>query len=224
MEFSFKDYLESIKSKNDEKDSLRKTNTRKLRQFILIVCEGTKTEPNYFEAIKNKLPRGSVDKLTIKGLGRNTTSLIDAAIVHVEHRKESTQQNFDQVWIVFDRDSFTKNQVNTANTRIMELGFHSAFSNEAFELWYILHFEYLDAKIDRKSYIKNLNRIFKKLDLGKYAKNSENMYDTLQEYGNEQNAISYANKLLNLHEGKTAFDSQPSTKVHLLITELNKYM
>ncbi len=106
----------------------------------------------------------------------------------------------------------------------MELGFHSAFSNEAFELWYILHFEYLDAKINRKSYIKNLNRIFKKLDLGKYAKNSENMYDILQEYGNEQNAISYANKLLNLHEGKTAFNSQPSTKVHLLITELNKYM
>ena len=41
MEFSFKDYLKSIKPKNDEKDSPRKTNTRKLRQFILIVCEGT---------------------------------------------------------------------------------------------------------------------------------------------------------------------------------------
>lgn len=165
-----------------------------------------------------------MDKLTIMGLGRSTTSLLEAAIEHVDNRKKSSQPNFDQVWIVFDRDSFTKNQVNTANVRIQELGFHSAFSNEAFELWYILHFEYLDSKIDRKAYIKILNKIFKRLKLKKYTKNSENIYDILLEYGNEENAITYANKLLNLHIGKTASDSQPSTKVHLLISELNNYM
>ena len=30
----------------------RKVGTREIRQYFLIVCEGAKTEPNYFESIK----------------------------------------------------------------------------------------------------------------------------------------------------------------------------
>jgi len=224
MKFNFKEYLESIKSIKDSKKSNRRVNIKKLRQFILIVCEGIKTEPNYFETIKNKLPKGSIDKLTIFGTGKNTISLIDEAVLYVDTRRKSVQPNFDQVWIVFDRDSFTKEQVNTACLRIQELGFNSAFSNEAFELWYILHFEYLDSKIDRKAYIQYLNKIFKKLKLGKYTKNSNSMYDILEQSGNQENAITYGRKLLKLHEESTPYDSKPSTRVFLLIEELNKYI
>jgi hypothetical protein len=107
---------------------------------------------------------------------------------------------------------------------VKELGFHSAFSNEAFELWYILHFDYLDAKIDRKAYIAYLDKIFKRLKLGKYKKNNEDMYAILEQFGDQANAMKNAERLLVLHEGKTLYDSMPSTRVHLLIGELNKYL
>jgi len=38
--FNFAAYIEAIKSKKDDEVNRRRANTRKLRQFILIVCEG----------------------------------------------------------------------------------------------------------------------------------------------------------------------------------------
>ena len=82
----------------------------------------------------------------------------------------------------------------------------------------------MDAKIDRKAYIKYLNNIFKKLGLKKYTKNNVDMYRILEQYGNQINAIRYSAKLLELHKGKTHYDSKPSTRVFALIEELNQYM
>lgn len=36
----------------------RKIGFRNIRKYYLIVCEGEKTEPNYFEVLKSDLPRG----------------------------------------------------------------------------------------------------------------------------------------------------------------------
>jgi hypothetical protein len=51
----------------------RVQNTRKLRR-ILIVCEGEKTESNYFKAFPGN-PE-VYDRLDVQGTGYNTTSLI----------------------------------------------------------------------------------------------------------------------------------------------------
>ena len=65
--------------KNFHKQKLltRLENTRKLRRF-LIVCEGEKTEPNYFR----KFPKNPevYDSIDIRGTGYNTVSLINEAI------------------------------------------------------------------------------------------------------------------------------------------------
>ncbi len=60
----------------------RVTNAVSKRYRYLIVCEGTKTEPAYFEAIKKQLPRAVADVLTpdVEGAGMNTTSLVDFAL------------------------------------------------------------------------------------------------------------------------------------------------
>ena len=62
----------------------RRTNIRKLRRF-LIVCEGEKTEPNYFK----KFPENPevYDKIDIHGIGYNTISLIKEAIRNVSIAK-----------------------------------------------------------------------------------------------------------------------------------------
>ena len=50
---------------------------RPKRRFYLIVCEGEKTEPNYFESIRLKLPKEMIPKVVVRGTGRNTLSLVD---------------------------------------------------------------------------------------------------------------------------------------------------
>ncbi len=53
----------------------RRINVRELRQRFLIVCEGEKTEPNYFRSFR--VPKAVVD---VRGVGRNTVSLIRKAL------------------------------------------------------------------------------------------------------------------------------------------------
>jgi hypothetical protein len=55
----------------------KRPDARTARKFYLIVCEGKKTEPHYFESLKKDLPRGVLTTLhmEIKGTGMNTLSL-----------------------------------------------------------------------------------------------------------------------------------------------------
>ena len=94
-------------------------------------------------------------------------------------------------------------------------GFKVAYSNESFELWYILHFEYLIAGINRKKYIKKLSKVLGE----KYKKNSSKMYDIL--LSKKNTAIKNAKKLFKIHLGLNPADMKPSTTVHLLVEELN---
>ena len=61
---------------------------------------------------------------------------------------------FDRVWVVFDKDDF--NDFNEAIALAGRKGFMAGWSNEAFELWYLLHFVYLDSAISRADYITKL--------------------------------------------------------------------
>lgn len=143
----------------------REIATREPLERFLIVCEGKKTEPNYFEGF-----RVPGDVVKIIGLGDNTDSLVEKAI---QIKQKGT---YDQHWCVFDRDSFPTNRFNRALLLAQNNGFRVAYSNEAFELWYLLHFHYYDAAMDRAGYAGRLSEL-----LGKpYAKNSRTIYDELR--------------------------------------------
>lgn len=50
-----------------------------VRCSILIVCEGTKTEPNYFEAFAKRQQGIIVYDIEVKGLGRGTRDVVEKA-------------------------------------------------------------------------------------------------------------------------------------------------
>lgn len=77
---------------------------------FLIVCEGEKTEPNYFEAFGRKIK--SV-KVKVHGAARNTKSLVEFT-KEIIRDKKINHEEYDQVWCVFDRDSFTLDNFNAA--------------------------------------------------------------------------------------------------------------
>ncbi|MEL6603094.1 MAG: RloB family protein [Cyanobacteria bacterium J06614_10] len=187
--------------------SRRKVDNREIRQRFLIVCEGVETEPNYFKRFR--VPKLVVDA---KGLGVNPSQLVDKA---KDLRKKD---EYDQVWCVFDRDSFPEQDFNNAVKNALEEKFRVAYSNEAFEVWYILHFQYLNTGIDRRQYKQKLTQL-----LGfEYEKNSDLMYESLLD--RQQVAIKNSTKLLEEYEPHNPAKNNPSTTVHLLVEELNKFI
>jgi RloB-like protein len=126
--------------------SARRVNTREPRPRFLIVCEGTKTEPHYFAGF-NLGPR-----VVPVGLGYNTVSLVQEAIqLQAEYRA-------DQVWCVLDCDEYAKDQFNAALALAQQHHIQVAYSNPAFELWYLLHYHYINTGIGRGEYLSRLGK------------------------------------------------------------------
>ncbi|MEM9884358.1 MAG: RloB family protein [Bacteroidota bacterium] len=213
-QFDFAAFVKELSQNQTE----RSTETQAERQYFLIVCEGEKTEPNYFNSLIDTLPPDLV-KVEIIGEGTNTIDVVEKGIELRDKRKEEVlQPPFDEVWAVFDKDDFPNERFNAAVTLGEQEQIHTAYSNEAFELWYILHFQLLDSAISRSVYIDILKGI-----LGNYQKNDESIYQRLQEEGNEEQAIKHAKHLLEtLAEGNPAIE-KPTTKVHQLVGRLNEF-
>ncbi len=200
---------------------------RSVRKYYLIVCEGTKTEPNYFESFKMDLPKGVLTayKIEIEGTGRNTQSLIDEALRLKTKYKQEHNRTIDKLWVVFDKDSFSAGDFNSAINRckesVPEIG--CAWSNEAFELWYLLHFHYYNNAISRSDYQRLIEENLKPHlgDEFKYEKNSSQMYTVLKEYGNRNDALRNAKLLKQTYEERGDYaNHNPCTMVYELIEEL----
>ena len=190
--------------------SPRKVNTRSTRQRFLIVCEGKETEPNYFRSFR--VPKDVIE-IDVQGLAMNPSQLVQEA-----QNLRNTDSDYDQVWCVFDRDSWPIQDFNNALTTAKKQKIKVAYSNEAFELWYILHFQYLNTGISRKDYGRKLTKL-----LGyEYEKNSDTMYDRLIEL--QDKAIKNAESLLCQYQPPNPSNDNPSTTVHLLVKELNKFI
>lgn len=203
----------------------RKKNTLNKRKYYLIVCEGEATEPNYFEGLKQDLPKGVLTayQIDIAGTGRNTQSLVDEAIRLQQVYEKAFTRPLDRLWVVFDRDSFTAEDFNGAITRCNNGNIGCAWSNEAFELWYLLHFQYYENAMSRRLYKDTIENHLKPA-LGnkfRYEKNSQQMYDLLKRYGSLENAIRNAKRLADRFEGRQDYANQnPCTMVYKLIEEL----
>lgn len=194
--------------------------TRVQRKYFLIVCEGEKTEPLYFEALKNDLPPGvlAVYNFEIAGTGMNTSSLIDYTI----ERRNSSHFKYDEVWAVFDRDSFTPQQFNAAIAKAEANKIKTAWSNEAFELWYVLHFVFNDTAKKRNQYKPIIDReVFERTGrVFSYKKNDPEMYKFLKEQGDHHLAIRYAKKLHRRWKDHHYNTHNPCTKVYMLVEKL----
>ena len=156
----------------------------KPKERFLIVCEGKCTEPKYFEGF-----RLSSVNVVIKGMGANTDSLVQMAI---DERgvAASYGEYFDQVWCVFDRDSFTAQTFNRAFALAESNDIKIAHSNESFELWYVLHYEMVTTSTTRVE----LNRKLCALLGRKYVKNDRGIYLDLLD--KQQAAIRRAKRLI----------------------------
>lgn len=193
-----------------------KRRLREIKVFFLIVCEGEKTEPNYFKKFKGKFGN-VIFEIDCEGKGYNTLRVVEEAI----KIRDKNPNKYNRVWAVFDKDSFPDSDFNSAIQKAKSNNIGCAWSNEAFELWYLLHFQYRNTSMSRENYKRALeNEINKKTSDFVYAKNSTEMYDVLQKYGNQIYAIKNAEKLSEQYDNLNFASHNPRTQVHELVRQL----
>jgi hypothetical protein len=185
----------------------RSEGTRQLRKRFLILCEGSKTEPGYFRQFP-----ASVE---VQGLAFDPLTLVQEA-VRQRHAAKSRRLDYDQVWCVFDRDEWPLDRFNQALALAHKKQIFVAYSNEAFELWYLLHFHYCDTACHRSEFEDRLNR---ELPF-RYRKNDPNLYSAL--VSRQAAAVKHAEMLLSQYDPPDPAHDNPSTTVHLLVQALKQ--
>jgi RloB-like protein len=199
-------------SRSEQGFTAREIGTRDPIPTFLIVCEGAKTEPNYFKSF----PVSTRPEVTIVGAGCETIAVVNKAIELMENKK------FDRVWCVFDRDPSNHNNTAARFRKALQVAekesIKVAYSNECFELWYLLHFHLFSTGVPRSDYKKKLTKL-----LGcNYEKNSDDMYARLED--TQHQAIKHAKTLLASYDPHDPESDNPVTTVHLLVEELNQYI
>ena len=156
-----------FKRRKGKKKQRKENNRRRAPERYLIICEGKETEPNYFNGIKSRIDKkykdrinvdGNRYKLNIKGTGRNIVSLVEYTI----KQKSLSSIPYDYTWIIFDKDDILDDDFDNAIKKAKSQNIRVAWSNESIELWFLLHFEYLNTQIRRDQYIEKLSKYFEK--------------------------------------------------------------
>ena len=204
-----------IKKETDHKRRMAK---RAPYERVLIVCEGAKTEPHYFQSIRMnlRLNRANV-VIADRKSGLDPKSLVKYALE--EYNKD---RDFDRIYCVFDRDKHTTYQEALDRIGALRLGprteIHSAQSVPAFEIWLLLHFVYTTRQFEAPLQDSNCELVIGELKkhIPDYNKGRRDFLPYLD--GKTDQAIEHAKRLESLHV--TSGTDNPSTKVYELVEYL----
>ena len=190
----------------------------------LIVCEGKKTEPNYFNGLKRKINEkygNKVDVLIpnidVKGTGMNTTSLVKYTQKTVNHANKV----YGQVWVVFDKDDYNNEQFDSA---IKNCDYNVAWSNPNFEVWLLAHFKKVNRYISKDDVLQELSKEFQKKGLGDYTKIDTNIFEKITSEGNLDTAIKNCEYMEEQKKDGQASQRNPMTKVYKIVDGLKEYL
>lgn len=212
------------RSKGERKKRISKNKMQRAETW-LVVCEGEKTEPNYFKRLFEYANSKSDKKVKFKidGEGRNTESLIDSIDDYFNYFDDLIKNvdiPYGKIFAVFDKDSFKSDKFNNAIYKAIKKGYTPIWSNECIELWFLLHFEYMDTNIIRDKYFEILSEKF----CVKYKK-SDNHFDMLNTEKNLKTAVKNAKNLYCQFEDMLSFAQRaPCTTVFILVEDLENYL
>lgn len=184
-----------------ERKITRISGVREVKQTFLIICEGVNTEPDYFNAF------------------RLTSATVKA--INIKEQERQRGRTYNQNWVVFDKDDFPENDFNSAILSARQNDFEVAYSNQAFEFWFLLHFNLYQGALHRSRYEKMLSTL-----LGfAYTKKSgvsSKMFNAL--FLKQEQAINHAKTIMKQFDGNNPAQQESSTTVYRLVEELNNFL
>lgn len=205
---------------NKRQNSSRPMRDISIKNTFLIYCEGENTEPEYFKSF----PVTTETKVKAIGLGRSRTALVEKILELSEAEKEDNQE----IWAVFDRDVNYTN-LNDGNkdfddaVKLAEKnGIHCAYSNDCFELWFVLHEQFNQSALHRSQYYEILsNRLGLNYEKdGKGIEFTKSLYQIFE--SNMDRAIQNAENLHKTYNNTQPCEQNPCTTVYKLVESLKK--
>lgn len=213
-----------------QQDSARRNASRKPYDHALIVCEGEKTEPFYFEEMRVYLELDSANIKIDGSCDSSPKSVVEYAIdLFLKGRIKGG--DYDRVFCVFDRDQhetfgYALDKINSINVELKtekyskEDVFMAVRSVPAFEYWFLLHFipstkpySPLGTKSVGDQVIDDLKNF-----LPNYEKKQKGIYKYSIDNGLIDGAKAHSKRIFE--NSKNTGDINPSTNVHDLVEYL----
>ncbi len=219
----------------------RLKHARASAERYLIVCEGTKTEPRYFQALVNAQ---GINSQRVK-IAPNNGNTPDKIVGHALHLYEGDYKNgdpFDAVYCVFDRDTHStfeaaietikKLNLDDKKRKKLNVGgkpkelkededtFNAITSTPCFEYWLLLHFEFTDKAFTAIGKTSAGDAVAKalKVHMPHYAKGQLDIHAEVQ--SRAETALKHAKRARKNAE-KTG-STNPTTDVDKLVETLMK--
>jgi hypothetical protein len=181
---------------------------------VLIVCEGQKTEPAYFNRLRAVRRLSSANIFITPAGGSDPMSI-------VQHG-EAELAAYDRVFCVFDRDThanYDQALARIANSVAGQAGqLIGITSTPCFELWILLHFKFHAAPIQSAGTQSACDRVIRELRRFKagYTKAAKDTYDALEPM--LPTAMTNAGRLQA--DNRKTGSRNPGTNVHELVQYL----
>lgn len=186
---------------------------------VLIVCEGSKTEPNYFQELIDHHEINTANVRVDGTCGSDPMSVVNHAIQLYREEKDKGD-SYDRVYCVIDRDAherFDEAVSKLAAQKPTDV-FYATVSIPCFEYWLLLHFFYTRAAFTSvgKASMGDAALAALKTYWPEYGKGSAGTFAHLQ----GQLAFAKENAKRGLEDAQRTASDNPSTNVHELVEYL----
>jgi hypothetical protein len=192
---------------------------------LMIVCEGSKTEPNYLNEIRQDLRLPTANVLVLPSeIGTDPLNVViyaERLFLHGDAHKSIKARQFDRIFAVFDRDDHHTYAAALAkasglnqhmqNDERRKVPFQAIASVPCFELWLLLHFENVLASLHRDEVYLQLKK-----HLPGYQKGNKGLWESTKTH--IATAQTRATSLAQVHT--PAEGIKPYTNMHELIQHL----
>lgn len=188
---------------------------------VLIVCEGKKTEPNYFNGLKDHYGLNSANVEVCGECGSDPLSIVKFAKGRYREEKDAGDP-FDRVYCVFDKDTHASYQpaIDQINRSVPKETFFAITSVPCFEYWLLLHFQYTTRPYEALPGNSAGNQLLGELKafMPYYEKGIQDIFSMLL----EQLEFAKCNAVRALRAGKSGHTDNPTTHVHELVEYLQQ--
>jgi hypothetical protein len=197
----------------------RRGPVREPYDVVLLVCEGSKTEPNYLEGLRIAYRLSNVNIRVVPPPKNDPLSIVIFAIKQMEEDRE-----FDRGYCIFDRDQHSNYDEAIGALEISNFGREGKLSAitsiPCFEVWLILHYRYSSGAYDNSGGESACARVIRdfRRHFGPYEKGHKAIFAAMAPRLDQ--AIQHAARLEKHNWATASFN--PSTKMHHLVDYLTK--
>ena len=190
---------------------------------LLIVCEGSKTEPAYLEEIRARYELNSANVVVAHGGRTDPGGIVEVAIERaIVDAKRGLP--YDEVYVVFDQDTHPSFDQALARVRhpprALRGKLRAVTSRPCFEYWLLLHFGYSAKPYQPTGSRSPCADLIRDLEqhVPDYEKGASDLFARLA----DRLEAAKANAEKRLVDARATNSRNPSTEMHRLVDRLQR--